>query len=353
MAVNLGTRGVAGGRATCSSTPTTRAAPTAPTCAVAHGADEPYGIKLWCLGNEMDGPWQVGHKTADEYGRLAAETAQGDAADRPAHRAGRLRQLQLGGMPTFGAWEATVLEHAYEHVDYISLHAYYEPTDGDLGQLPRLGRRHGPASSTSVVATADHVGARSSAPSASSSSPSTSGTSGTSAASPAQHDLDWARRPRCIEDELHRRRRGGGRQPADHPAPARRPGRRVACQAQLVNVIAPIRTEPGGAGLAADHLPPVRADRPARPGHRAARRAGLARATTPQRYGDVPVLDAVALTTRSPASWPCSRSTAAPRTSRWTSTCGRLPGLAPVAAPQPRRRGRPRTRSTPRPSPTG
>ena len=41
-----------------------------------HGDKEPYGIKLWCMGNEMDGDWQVGHKTAKEYGRLAAETAK-------------------------------------------------------------------------------------------------------------------------------------------------------------------------------------------------------------------------------------------------------------------------------------
>ena len=42
----------------------------------AHGAEQPYRIKTWCLGNEMDGPWQIGHKTADEYGRLALETAR-------------------------------------------------------------------------------------------------------------------------------------------------------------------------------------------------------------------------------------------------------------------------------------
>ena len=40
-----------------------------------HGRAEPFGVKHWCLGNEMDGPWQVGHKTADEYGRLANEVA--------------------------------------------------------------------------------------------------------------------------------------------------------------------------------------------------------------------------------------------------------------------------------------
>ena len=43
---------------------------------IANGAKEPFNYKLWCLGNEMDGPWQVGHKTAAEYGRLANETGK-------------------------------------------------------------------------------------------------------------------------------------------------------------------------------------------------------------------------------------------------------------------------------------
>ncbi len=41
-----------------------------------HGYETPHDIKLWCLGNEMDGPWQMGHKTAEEYGRIAAETSR-------------------------------------------------------------------------------------------------------------------------------------------------------------------------------------------------------------------------------------------------------------------------------------
>ncbi len=40
-----------------------------------HGYAEPYRIKTWCLGNEMDGKWQTGHKDARDYSRLAAQTA--------------------------------------------------------------------------------------------------------------------------------------------------------------------------------------------------------------------------------------------------------------------------------------
>jgi len=41
-----------------------------------HGWPQPHNVKFWCLGNEMDGPWQMEHKTATEYGRIAAEAAK-------------------------------------------------------------------------------------------------------------------------------------------------------------------------------------------------------------------------------------------------------------------------------------
>ncbi len=95
---------------------------------VAHGDREPYGIRTWCLGNELDGPWQLGHKKPLEYARLATETAramrQFDSS---------LRLVAAGSsattMPTFGDWERTVLEAAFELVDDISLHAYFEEGD--------------------------------------------------------------------------------------------------------------------------------------------------------------------------------------------------------------------------------
>ena len=95
-----------------------------------NGRAEPSNVKLWCLGNEMDGPWQVGHKTADEYGRLANETAKTlRAFDKS------LELVVCGSsnaeMPTYPEWEATVLEHTYDAVDHISLHMYFdnrEPT---------------------------------------------------------------------------------------------------------------------------------------------------------------------------------------------------------------------------------
>jgi alpha-N-arabinofuranosidase len=95
---------------------------------IAHGASDPYGIGFWCLGNEPDGEWQLGHKTADEYGRLAAETAR---AMRQFDRDLTLVACGSSGtsMPTFGSWERTVLEHTAGLVDLVSLHAYYDPSD--------------------------------------------------------------------------------------------------------------------------------------------------------------------------------------------------------------------------------
>ena len=98
---------------------------------IAHGAAQPHNIRYWCLGNEMDGPWQIGHKTADEYGRLAAETARAMRKIDPS-----LKLIASGSsypeMETFPQWEATVLEHTYDDIDFLSLHQYLGDTTGNL-----------------------------------------------------------------------------------------------------------------------------------------------------------------------------------------------------------------------------
>jgi len=96
-----------------------------------HGAPEAHGFRVWCLGNEMDGPWQVGYKTADEYGRLAAEVGKALKLFDPT-----LQLVACGSsnsrMPTFPQWEATVLDHCYDTVDFISLHNYFKNHGDDL-----------------------------------------------------------------------------------------------------------------------------------------------------------------------------------------------------------------------------
>ncbi len=97
-----------------------------------NGHAEPYSVKLWCLGNEMDGPWQICAKTAEEYGRIACETAKMMKWLDPS-----IELVACGSsyrsMPTFGEWEKTVLAHCYPYIDYLSLHQYYQNNDGDVG----------------------------------------------------------------------------------------------------------------------------------------------------------------------------------------------------------------------------
>ena len=104
---------------------------------IANGNQEPLGIKLWCLGNEMDGPWQICHKTAKEYGRIANEAAKLMKWVDPT-----IETVACGssgsGMPTFGDWELEMLDECYENIDYVSLHRYYgNPTGDTPGFLAR------------------------------------------------------------------------------------------------------------------------------------------------------------------------------------------------------------------------
>jgi alpha-N-arabinofuranosidase len=101
---------------------------------IANGFRQPHRIKTWCLGNEMDGFWQICTKTAQEYGRTACEAAKVMKWVDP-----DIELVACGssgsGMPTFGAWEAEILAHTYEHVDYVSLHTYYGNQDGDTANF--------------------------------------------------------------------------------------------------------------------------------------------------------------------------------------------------------------------------
>jgi alpha-N-arabinofuranosidase len=241
MAVNLGTRGIAEAvdlLEYCNHPEGTRLS----DLRRAHGSKEPHGIRVWCLGNEMDGPWQTGHKTPQEYARLAAETANAMRQVDP-----DIELVACGSsnshMPTFASWEATVLEECYDAVDYVSLHNYYDPrgrTPEDfLASSVDLDR-----AIEAIVATADHVGARLKSRKRLQLSVDEWNVWYQSAWAPEQL-TEWVEARRLIEDTYdvvdatvvgsllitllrHADRVG------------------IACQAQLVNVIAPIRSEPGG-----------------------------------------------------------------------------------------------------------
>jgi alpha-N-arabinofuranosidase len=241
MAVNLGTRGVEDAVRLleyCNHPGGTELSDRR----IAHGGKQPYGIRMWCLGNEMDGPWQIGSKTAEEYGRLAAETARAMKMIDP-----DLELVACGSsasfMPTFAAWEATVLEASYELIDRISLHAYYEEVDGDRDSF--LASAFDMENFIeAVVATCDHVRAKVKAQERITLS--FDEWNIWYQRRPNPHAVeDWQQAPRLLEDVytvtdavvfgslLITLLRHADRVTA-------------ACLAQLVNVIAPIMTEPGG-----------------------------------------------------------------------------------------------------------
>ncbi|MFV0440479.1 MAG: alpha-N-arabinofuranosidase [Lachnospirales bacterium] len=91
---------------------------------ISHGVNKPYKIKMWCLGNEMDGNWQLGHKSSKEYGKLAAETGKSMKIIDPS-----IELIACGSslstMDTYPVWDQEVLEETYEIVDYLALHQYY------------------------------------------------------------------------------------------------------------------------------------------------------------------------------------------------------------------------------------
>ena len=97
---------------------------------VANGRREPYGVKLWCLGNEMDGPWQAGHAEAVEYGRRAREASALMKGLDPT-----IETVACGssnrGMATFMTYERETLEVCWDTVDYVSAHQYSSNERGD------------------------------------------------------------------------------------------------------------------------------------------------------------------------------------------------------------------------------
>jgi alpha-L-arabinofuranosidase len=105
----------------------------------ANGSPEPFGVEYWCLGNEMDGPWQIGHLSAHDYGKKAHE-----AAKIMRWHDQSIKLILCGssntGMPTYPEWDRTVLEACYEQVDYLSLHYYAQNRDDDSASYLALTR---------------------------------------------------------------------------------------------------------------------------------------------------------------------------------------------------------------------
>lgn len=90
-----------------------------------NGHTGPYNVKYWCLGNELDGPWQVAKKTAQEYGRLANETSKAMKLMDPT-----IQTILVGSstprLGTYPEWDFKALMEAYDNVDFIAMHDYVD-----------------------------------------------------------------------------------------------------------------------------------------------------------------------------------------------------------------------------------
>jgi alpha-L-arabinofuranosidase len=154
LAVNLGTRGTLEALDLLEYA-NIREGSTLAEQRAASGSPDPFGVRMWCLGNEMDGPWQLGHRSAEDYGKIASQTAKAMRQIDP-----DLELVACGSssrsMPTFGTWERVVLEHSYDDIDFISCHAYYQERDGDRGSF-LASAVDMDAFIEAVIATADSV----------------------------------------------------------------------------------------------------------------------------------------------------------------------------------------------------
>lgn len=208
-----------------------------------HGFEKPHNIKFWCLGNEMDGPWQIGAKTASEYGRLAKESAKlmrwvdptiELAACGSSHR----------DMASFAKWEYEVLDQCFEEVDYISLHTYFtnpqNDTDHFLSALEPFE-----AFINEVVAIADAVAAKRRSSKKIMLSFDEWNVWYRARKGLHAHPIGWPQAPKLLEEvyDVQDALLVGGAlicllNHCDRVT--------AACIAQLVNVIGPIMTETGG-----------------------------------------------------------------------------------------------------------
>ena len=242
LAVNLGTRGADEARRYveyCNHPGGT----TLSDLRRAHGCERPHEVKSWCLGNEMDAPWQIGQKTAEEYGRLARDT-------------GRLMrwispdvQLTACGssnrdLPTFGAWEYQVLEQCFDEVDLLSVHAYFENPHADtwefLGNIDRMAMHI-----QEVAAIADAVAARRHSLKRIMLAVDEWNIWYKARAGEHTRKPGWPRAPRLIEEVYNFEdalAAGGALSVLMNNADRVK----TACLAQLVNAIGAIRTEPAG-----------------------------------------------------------------------------------------------------------
>lgn len=206
-----------------------------------NGHRDPMNVKLWCVGNEMDGSWQTCHLDADDYGKKAREAAKIMKWIDPS-----VELVVCGSassdMPTYPEWDRKVMEYTYDHVDYLSLHRYYQNRGNDLDFLASFVDMD--RFIHTLAGTADYVKALK------------RGKKDINFSfdewniwyQSRQEPHDWMEAPAILEDSYSLLDAlafaGLGMTLLNHADRVK-----IACLAQLVNVIAPIRTQKGGGVL--------------------------------------------------------------------------------------------------------
>ena len=206
-----------------------------------NGHKEPHDIKLWCVGNEMDGPWQICHLDAHDYGKKALEAAKIMKWVDPGIEL-CVCGSATSSLPTYPEWDRIVLEYVYENVDYLSLHRYYENKGNEIDFLASYHEMNDFI--RSIAATADYVKAL-------------KRSKKTMMLSFDEWNIwyqaktklkHWEFAPHILEDNyslLDALAFGGLLCTLINNADRVR----IACLAQMVNVIAPIFTEKGGKAI--------------------------------------------------------------------------------------------------------
>ena len=204
---------------------------------IKNGHKEPHDIKYWCIGNEMDGPWQICHLDAVDYGKKARETIKlMKWTDE------RIQTIVCGSastsMPTYPEWDRIVLEHTYDLADYISIHRYFENRGNDDDFLASFYDMEQFIKTS--VATCDYVKALK----RSKKEMMLSFDEWNIWYQSKMEPHPWTQAPRILEDHYSLLDAlafsGMAITLLNHADRVK-----VACLAQLVNVIAPVFTEPG------------------------------------------------------------------------------------------------------------
>ena len=100
----------------------------------AGGHPQPYAVKLWSIGNEMYGNWQLGHVPLEKYeARHNRFVAAMRAAD---------PSIKVVGDGSIGPWSEGMLRQCADQMDFISEHFYCGSEKDELLQHVRLMPKH-------------------------------------------------------------------------------------------------------------------------------------------------------------------------------------------------------------------